>query len=539
MSGESDGDAGYNAPRFNKSSSSASSVTSSGSLCGRCSSFSPRASSGVDIPLQASTERGLASLSEKPPPKESTADDGRRLLSLPSRKPHRSSDPAWAAIRSIGAIVGPKDFKLVRRLGSGDIGTVYLCRLRDDLYRPDSPFLPSSPPFYAMKVVDKRELAKKNKLGRAEAERRVLSALDHPFLPTLYADFDAPPHFSCAVMEFCSGGDLYSLRHRQPSKSFPLSAVRCFLHPSSAKMISSFPLVCRCSLVAAYCCRFYGAEVLLALEYLHMLGVVYRDLKPENVLIRSDGHIMLSDFDLSLESTSRPAVRCSPEHFGGDTPWISQSDEDRQPLCFPERLFRFRRPWRGKDPSRIGPDSLSRSRSTRSSSSSTGRFFVAEPVEARSCSFVGTHQYVAPEVAAGRAHGAAVDWWAFGVLLYELAYGCTPFAGSTNSATLRNIVRAPLSFPHQVAAPPPYEGKLRELISALLEKDPAARLGSTCGAAELKSHPFFEGLNFALLRSQTPPVVPGAPPRSSRSKSCREQTRGGAQSGRSSFDFYF
>ncbi|CAA6671777.1 unnamed protein product [Spirodela intermedia] len=335
-----------------------------------------------------------------------------------------------------------------------------------------------------MKVVDKRELAKKKKLGRAEAERRVLSALDHPFLPTLYADFDAPPHFSCAVIEFCSGGDLYSLRHRQPSKRFPLSAV-----------------------------RFYGAEVLLALEYLHMLGVVYRDLKPENVLIRSDGHIMLSDFDLSLESIASPAVRYSPDQ---SVVAVSSS-----------AAFSFHEAVGGKDPSRIGPDSLSRSRSTRSSSSAAGRFFVAEPVEARSCSFVGTHQYVAPEVAAGGAHGAA------------LAYGCTPFAGPTNSATLRNIVQSPLTFPQQAAAAAPGEVRLRELISALLEKDPAARLGSSCGAAELKSHPFFEGLNFALLRSQPPPVVPGAPPCSARSKSCREQHRGGAKSHRSSFDFYF
>ena len=55
-------------------------------------------------------------------------------------------------------------------------------------------------------------------------------------------------------------------------------------------------------------CRFYVAEVLLALEYLHMLGIVYRDLKPENVLVREDGHIMLSDFDLSLRCAVSPTV---------------------------------------------------------------------------------------------------------------------------------------------------------------------------------------------------------------------------------------
>ncbi|XP_078428801.1 protein kinase PINOID-like [Wolffia australiana] len=453
---------------------SSSSQSSSGSLCERSSSFSPRASA------EDSIAKSSKKLSQEP-----TANDSRRLLSLPSRKPHRSSDPAWSAIHSISDI-GPKDFILMRRLGSGDMGTVYLCRLRDDLR------LNGCQQLYAMKVVDKRELSKKKKLGRAEAERRVLESLDHPFLPTLYAEFDAPPHLSCAVMEFCPGGDLYILRHQQPFKRFPLSAV-----------------------------RFYGAEVLLALEYLHMLGVVYRDLKPENVLIRSDGHIMLTDFDLSLESTALPSIQCPPDH------------ELKLPLCLPLRFLQFTKLRRKtKDTSRIGPDRcLSRTCSARSSSaSSSSRFFVAEPVAARSSSFVGTHEYVAPEVAGGGGHGAAVDWWAFGIFLYELAYGRTPFAGASNSITLRNIVSSPLTFPRQIT---PADIQLRDLIAGLLEKEPEARLGSVCGAAELKCHPFFSGVNFALLRSQRPPMVPGASRGAARSKSSREQTRD------RSLEFYF
>lgn len=232
----SDGEVGSATIRSIQSSSSASSMTSSGSSCSRCSSFSPRpsSSSAVGTPLPAAAAAGACLSDPEPEPAAMAAstplDDGRRLLSLPSRKPHRSSDPAWAAIRSLGADVGPRDFKLVRRLGRGDIGTVYLCRLRDDQGREGPPSSASpctASPHYAMKVVDKRELAGKKKLGRAEAERRVLGALDHPFLPTLYADFDAPPHYSCAVMEFCCGGDLHTLRHRQPSKCFPLHAVRC------------------------------------------------------------------------------------------------------------------------------------------------------------------------------------------------------------------------------------------------------------------------------------------------------------------------
>ncbi|XP_008794475.2 protein kinase PINOID-like [Phoenix dactylifera] len=365
-------------------------------------------------------------------------------------KPHRSSDPAWAAIRSrLPARLGARDFKLIRRIGSGDLGTVYLCRLREE------PRCPEAAPAceYAIKVVDKLALGKKNKLERAATEKRILRVLDHPFLPTLYADFDASPHFSCVVMEYCSGGDLHTLRHRQPGLRFSVTAA-----------------------------RFYAAEVLLALEYLHMLGIVYRDLKPENILIRSDGHIMLSDFDLSLQSTASPTVE----------PLDPTAPAD--PSCLPHRLFHTRKP----------PASL------------PDRRFVAEPVAARSCSFVGTHEYVAPEVASGLSHGSAVDWWAYGVFLYELLYGRTPFAGPTNEATLRSIVKQPLAFP---AARGPADSTARDLISGLLVKDPAFRLGSKGGAADVKAHPFFEGLNLALLRSYRPPVIPGP----AGAKPCRER----------------
>ncbi|XP_072986261.1 protein kinase PINOID-like [Typha latifolia] len=359
----------------------------------------------------------------------------------PGKPHHRCSDPAWAAIRSrLPAIMGPRDFNLVRRIGSGDIGTVYLCHVRGE---------PRC--LYAMKVVDKVVLAEKNKLGRAAAEKRILRVLDHPFLPTLYADFDASPHYSCVVMEYCSGGDLHSLRHRQPGLRFSISSA-----------------------------RFYAAEVLLALEYLHLLGIVYRDLKPENILIRSDGHIMLSDFDLSLESTSSPI--------------LEQVDLAASPTCLPDhRLFRARK-------------------------SRTARF-VAEPVGARSGSFVGTHEYVAPEVASGRAHGNAVDWWAYGVFLYEMVYGRTPFVGPTNEATLRNIVKRPLVFP---TCSDPAGSDLRDLIAGLLAKDPIRRLGSTRGAADVKGHAFFKGVNFALLRACRPPFVPGL---ISRSGSCKEREK--------------
>jgi serine/threonine protein kinase len=76
-----------------------------------------------------------------------------------------------------------------------------------------------------MKVVDKDAVALKKKSQRAEMEKKILKMLDHPFLPTLYAEFEAS-HFSCIVMEFCSGGDLHSLRHKHPHNRLPLSSAR-------------------------------------------------------------------------------------------------------------------------------------------------------------------------------------------------------------------------------------------------------------------------------------------------------------------------
>lgn len=121
----------------------------------------------------------------------------------------------------------PCDFKLIQRVGGGDSGTVYVCQLRGkDTEDHDDDSDDINPLLYAMKVVDKRRLEAKKKAERAEVERKVLRSLDHPFLPTLYAEFEAGSHYYCLVTEFCAGGDLYSLRYQQPTKRFGFDATR-------------------------------------------------------------------------------------------------------------------------------------------------------------------------------------------------------------------------------------------------------------------------------------------------------------------------
>lgn len=129
---------------------------------------------------------------------------------------------------------------------------------------------------------------------------------------------------------------------------------------------------------------------------------------------------------------------------------------------------------------------------------------MAEPTGARSMSFVGTHEYLAPEIIKGEGHGSAVDWWTFGIFLYELLFGKTPFKGSGNRATLFNVVGQPLRFPES----PGVSFSARDLIRGLLVKEPQHRLAFKRGATEIKQHPFFEGVNWALIRCASPPEIP-------------------------------
>ncbi|PFH52885.1 hypothetical protein AMATHDRAFT_56456 [Amanita thiersii Skay4041] len=197
--------------------------------------------------------------------------------------------------------------------------------------------------------------------------------------------------------------------------------------------------------------RFYAAEVVAALEYLHLMGFIYRDLKPENILLHQSGHIMLSDFDLAKQSGDRDGK-----------PGMVHSEQNGVPLV----------------------DTMS----------CTGNF--------RTNSFVGTEEYIAPEVIAAQGHTAAVDWWTLGILIYEMIYATTPFKGQERNDTFHNIRTAPVQFrdSHKLSQ----AGK--DCITRLLDKDERTRLGSRSGASEVKQHKWFGKINWGLLRHTRPPV---------------------------------
>ncbi|ATY65102.1 serine threonine kinase (Nrc-2) [Cordyceps militaris] len=315
--------------------------------------------------------------------------------------------------------VNPSSFDKIKLIGKGDVGKVYLVREK------------KSNRLYAMKVLSKKEMIKRNKIKRALAEQEILATSNHPFIVTLYHSFQSEDHLYLC-MEYCSGGEFFRALQTRPGKCIPEEDA-----------------------------RFYAAEVTAALEYLHLMGFIYRDLKPENILLHQSGHIMLSDFDLSKQSD-----------LGGKPTMIV-----------------------GKNGART--DAL-------------------PTIDTRSCianfrtnSFVGTEEYIAPEVIKGSGHTSAVDWWTLGILIYEMLYGTTPFKGKNRNATFANILREDIPFPDHAGAPQ-ISNLCKSLIRKLLTKDENRRLGARAGASDIKVHPFFRTTQWALIRHMKPPIVPHA-----------------------------
>nr|AML76924.1 putative LOV domain-containing protein [Hedera helix] len=330
-------------------------------------------------------------------------------------KPHNRYNSCWTAIHKItanGERIGLNHFKPIRPLGCGDTGSVHLVELK------------GTGELFAMKAMEKSIMLNRNKVHRACIEREIISLLDHPFLSTLYTSFQTSTHV-CLITDFCPGGELFALLDKQPLKIFKEESA-----------------------------RFYAAEVVIGLEYLHCLGIIYRDLKPENLLLQKDGHIVLTDFDLSFRTSCK-----------------------RQVIKHP----------------------LPKRRRSRSQPPPT---FVAEP-NTQSNSFVGTEEYIAPEIIKGAGHSSAIDWWALGILLYEMLYGRSPFRGKNRQKTFANVLYKDLTFPNSI----PVSLAARQLIHALLKRDPESRLGSNAGSNEIKEHPFFKGINWPLIRCMSPPPL--------------------------------
>ncbi|KAF3654965.1 Serine/threonine-protein kinase UCNL [Capsicum annuum] len=353
------------------------------------------------------------------------------------------------------------NLRVIKVLGKGAMGTVFL------VY--DTSHDPSALSPFAVKAVDKSIFpsSKPDADRRARWEASVLSSFRHPFLPTLLG-FSETSDILCYAVPYCPGGDLNVLRYSQSDHVFPHSVI-----------------------------RFYLAEIVLALEHLHSLGIAYRDLKPENILIQQSGHVTLTDFDLSRSLTPKKNLNSlefysDPENDDNLPPPPTQSKRFKQfaKLILPKRKYT------SATITRNGPRKVKSARVSPVSRRNPGSFYEL------SNSFVGTEEYVAPEIVRGEGHEFSVDWWALGVLCYEMLYGATPFKGKNRKETFRRILMMEPEFIGKKNA-------LTDLIGKLLDKDPTRRLGYRRGASEIKEHEFFQGLRWDLLTEIVrPPFLP-------------------------------
>ncbi|XP_052738454.1 dual specificity protein kinase splB isoform X2 [Bicyclus anynana] len=269
-----------------------------------------------------------------------------------------------------------EDFQFIRVLGKGSFGKVMLAELRDTEY------------YYAVKCLKKDVVLEDDDVECTLIERKVLAlGTNHPYLCHLFATFQTDSHLFF-VMEYLNGGDL--MFHIQQSGRFP--EVKA---------------------------RFYAAEIVSGLKFLHKRGIVYRDLKLDNILLDFDGHVRIADFGM-----------CKLQIY----------------------------------------------------------------LDKTADTFCGTPDYMAPEIIRGLKYNQTVDWWSFGVLLYEMLIGQSPFSGCDEDELFWSICNEMPAYPRFLSS------ESLSILTRLLDKDARTRLGGPeCMHGDIRDQKFFEQIHWDRL----------------------------------------
>ncbi|KAL7750544.1 rim15, signal transduction response regulator [Sorochytrium milnesiophthora] len=375
-----------------------------------------------------------------------------------------------------------KDFEIIKPISKGAYGSVFLAKKT------------VTGDYYAIKMLRKADMIAKNQVANVKSERLILMLQnDSPYVAKLYYTFQSKDYLYL-VMEYLNGGDCAAL----------------------LKAIGTLP---------EEWARAYASEIVLCLEYLHSQGIIHRDLKPDNFLIDQNGHLKLADFGLSrIGFLGRRAQRDSTIPLSKSTSMSSSGlGRPKSVVGSPLHSFLPDSPVLGhlrRDSTNASSLMLSHSRKSsvssslsfestslqsplpRSNSVRRDNDDVSDPGERQ---FVGTPDYLAPESILGTGgDDALVDWWAFGVIVYEMLYGFPPFHDQTLDGVFARILSRDLVW-HDDDVEVSAEAK--DLIDRLLCSDPPKRLGAH-GADEIKTHPFFAEVQWSEVLNQEGSFIP-------------------------------
>ncbi|XP_055586479.1 serine/threonine-protein kinase Warts-like [Uranotaenia lowii] len=318
-------------------------------------------------------------------------------------------------------------FARIKTIGIGAFGEVTLVKKIDT---PNH--------LYAMKTLRKADVLKRNQVAHVKAERDILAEADNEWVVKLYYSFQDKDNLYF-VMDYIPGGDLMSLLIKKGVFEEDLA-------------------------------RFYVAELTCAIDSVHKMGFIHRDIKPDNVLIDRKGHIKLTDFGL-----------CTGFRWTHDSKYYQKNgDHARQDSM---------EAW-SKAGTEIPPP-LERRK-------------FREKNRAKAHSIVGTPNYIAPEVLLRSGYTQLCDWWSVGVILYEMLVGQPPFLANTAEETQIKVInwRQTLRIPVEAQLSP----ESQDIILRLC-KNEDERIGRN--VEEIKSHLFFRNIDFTKdLRSQPAPYEP-------------------------------
>ena len=405
-------------------------------------------------------------------PQMDTLATSMRRLSMNARSPRLGSSAGPQIVPSASSRATAssiRDFEIIKPISKGAYGSVFLARKR------------ATGDLYAVKVLRKSDMIAKNQITNVRAERMILmNRTQSPFVVKLFFTFQSAENLYL-VMEYLPGGDCASL----------------------VKVFGGLP---------EEWARQYLAEIVHGLEYLHSTGVVHRDMKPDNLLIDQHGHLKLTDFGLSkfglLGRQTHPASASDAGGAPGERSSITWAQAPASPSSSAAPGAQGAKDAASRPvPLASAGDSPHAIFDAESNTSEAFTSSIALGAEAKVKRVVGTPDYLAPESILGVGmDDFGVDWWAVGVILFEMLFGYPPFHADTPSKVFDNILSRSIDWDSPIEVSP----EARDLIDRLVCSDRHERLGAR-GVQEIKQHPFFAGINWDELTAADGPFVPRLP----------------------------